>query len=145
MAWQLSSWRCSPVRIPHPEPSGSRWATPPSLSGFGAIPPSRHSYRVGHYEKMNIALRVRTTLLHGRLDGASEPSPLSTDAEVRERWKAPVRVTPPQQGDRSEDADYVAQSRWRNQPATVSKPEKSNLQRSKVRPQCISAEALIAA
>ena len=26
-------------------------------------------------------------------------------------------------GDRSEDADYVAQSRWCNQSATVSKPE----------------------
>src|SRR3974377_180360 len=26
-----SSWRCSPLRIRHPEPSGSRWATPPSL------------------------------------------------------------------------------------------------------------------
>ncbi len=51
----------------------------------------------------------------------------------------------PAWGDRSEDADYVAQSRWRNQPATVSMPEKSNLRRSKVRPQCTTAEALIAA
>src|SRR5262249_37159322 len=24
-------WRCSPLRIRHPEPNGSRWATPPSL------------------------------------------------------------------------------------------------------------------
>ena len=44
--------------------------------------------------------------------------------------------------DRSEDADYVAQSCWRNQPAIVSKPEKSNLRRSKVPPQCTSRKNL---
>jgi hypothetical protein len=27
-------------------------------------------------------------------------------------------------GDRPKDAEYVAQSRWRSQPAAVSKPEK---------------------
>jgi hypothetical protein len=35
----------------------------------------------------------------------------------------------------SSKAPTVAQSRWRTQPATVNKPKKSNLRRSKVRPQ----------
>src|SRR5262245_59891540 len=30
-SWWCWSWRCSPLRIRHPEPNGSRWATPPSL------------------------------------------------------------------------------------------------------------------
>src|SRR5262249_58997654 len=30
-SWYCLSWRCSPLRIRHPEPNGSRWATPPSL------------------------------------------------------------------------------------------------------------------
>src|SRR6266536_2672896 len=29
--WYDSSWRCSPLRNRHPEPNGSRWATPTSL------------------------------------------------------------------------------------------------------------------
>ena len=35
-------------------------------------------------------------------------------------------------GDRPKDADYVAQSRWRHQPAIVKKPESSSLRRSNV-------------
>jgi hypothetical protein len=35
-------------------------------------------------------------------------------------------------GDRSKDADYVAQSRWRSQPAIVTKPENSGPRRSNV-------------
>ena len=44
------------------------------------------------------------------------------------------RRTPPW-GDRPKDADYAAESRWRIQPATVSKPENSSLRRSKDRSQ----------
>ena len=42
----------------------------------------------------------------------------------------------PAWGDRAKDADYVAQSRWRSQPAIVTKPENSTLRRSKDRSHC---------
>jgi hypothetical protein len=48
------------------------------------------SNRVGHYENMNIALRVRTTLLPPASMARSELSTLSTGAPVRERWKQPA-------------------------------------------------------
>src|SRR3974390_3103473 len=44
----------------------------------------------------------------------------------------------PARRNRPKDADQRAKSRWRNQPATVTKPEKSNLRRSKLRPHCTS-------
>src|SRR5262249_39994701 len=42
----------------------------------------------------------------------------------------------PTWGDRPTDADYVAESRWRSQPAVVNEPENSTRRRSKVRPHC---------
>jgi hypothetical protein len=50
----------------------------------------------------------------------------------------------PHGGDRPTDADYVAESRWRSQPAILKEPENSTRRRSKVRPHCTTAEALIA-
>ena len=41
--------------------------------------------------------------------------------------------------DRPEDADYIAESRWRSQPATVTGPENSTLRRSNIRPHCTAS------
>ena len=41
--------------------------------------------------------------------------------------------------------DYAAESRWRSQPAIAKDPKNSIRRRSKVRPHCTLAEALIAA
>ena len=51
------------------------------------------------------------------------------------------RRTPPW-GNRPKAADYVAESRWRSQPAIVSKPENSSLRRSKDGSQCKSRKTL---
>jgi len=61
---------------------------------------------------------------------ASLPDPRRKpeDAQVLQRRT-------PASGDRPKDADYVAESLWRSQPVTVSKPEKSSRRRSNVRPQ----------
>src|SRR5215472_6646210 len=48
----------------------------------------------------------------------------------------------PTWGDRPTDADYVAESRWRSQPAVVNEPENSTRRRSKVRPHCTSRKTL---
>src|SRR5436305_6769251 len=42
----------------------------------------------------------------------------------------------PTWGDRPTDADNVAESRWRSQPATVKEAGNSTCRRSKVRPHC---------
>src|ERR1044072_7094600 len=46
----------------------------------------------------------------------------------------------PAWGNRPKAADYVAESRWRSQPANVKKPEKSTLRRSKDWSHCTPLE-----
>ena len=51
----------------------------------------------------------------------------------------------PRRTDRPKAADYAAESRWRNQPAVVIKPENSSLRRSNVGSHCNDARTLLVA
>jgi putative transposase len=61
---------------------------------------------------------------------------LADAREKLEDWRKYYNEERPHGAIGQKDADYVAQSLWRSQPAIVSKPEKSTIRRSKDRPHC---------
>jgi hypothetical protein len=65
---------------------------------------------------------------------------LADAREKMEDWRKYYNEERPHGGDRPNAADNAAQSRWRSQPAMVSKAGKSNRRRSKDRPHCKALE-----
>jgi hypothetical protein len=80
------------------------------------------------------------------------PSGMSECSLVHEPCRRPEKIgglaqvlqrRTPTSGDRPTDADYVAESLWRSQPAIVKEPENSTRRRSKVRPHCKLEQTLL--
>lgn len=87
-------------------------------------------------EAFNGRFRAECLNAHWFLSLADAQKKIGGLAQVLQRGTSPW-------GNRSDDADYVAESRWRSQPAIVKEPENSTRRRSKVRPHCKLEQTLL--
>ena len=91
------------------------------------------SHRQRLHRSVQRPLPGRVPERHWFLSLARRPEKVGGLAQVLQRGT-------PTRRDRQKTADHAAQSRWRNQPAIVNRPENSNLRRSKDRSQSTVTE-----